>query len=92
MTDITTQTAPPARTERGALGRLLRRPLALLGLALILLIVGSAIAAPWLIRSSPTGWAWLMPCSGVAMLGSLGGMALISLVVMWWPRPDRSAA
>lgn len=56
------------------------------------LAIGAHIAAPWLIRSSPTGWAWLMPCSGVAMLGSLGGMALISLVVMWWPRPDRSAA
>ena len=53
MTDITTQTAPPARTERGALGRLLRRPLALLGLALILLIVGSAIAAPWLVSYPP---------------------------------------
>lgn len=56
------------------------------------LAIGAHIAAPWLIRSSPTGWAWLMPLSGVAMLGSLGGMALISLVVMWWPRAERSAA
>ena len=53
MTDITTQAAPPALAERGALARLLRRPLALLGLALILLIVGSAIAAPWLAGYPP---------------------------------------
>ncbi len=53
--------------------------------------IGAHIAAPWLIRDGSTSWGWLMPASGIAMLGSLGGMALISLAVMWWPRPGASA-
>lgn len=56
------------------------------------LSIGAHIAAPWLIRNGSTGWAWLMPTSGIAMLGSLGAMAVISLAVMWWPRGARSAS
>ncbi|WP_434802937.1 ABC transporter permease [Paracoccus albus] len=56
MTDTTTPMtpapfAPPV--ERGAFARLLRRPLAVLGLLLILVIVGAAIAAPWLASYPP---------------------------------------
>jgi peptide/nickel transport system permease protein len=53
MTDapIAVAASPPA--ERGALARLLRRPLALLGLVLITLVVGAAIAAPWLATYPP---------------------------------------
>lgn len=43
--------APPA--ERGALARLLRRPLAVLGLLLILLVVAAAVFAPWLTTYPP---------------------------------------
>lgn len=42
---------PPA--ERGALARLLRRPLALLGILLIVLVVAAAIFAPWLTTYPP---------------------------------------
>ncbi|MCA0272003.1 MAG: ABC transporter permease [Proteobacteria bacterium] len=45
--------AASAPAERGALTRLLRRPLALLGLVLIALVVGAAIAAPWLATYPP---------------------------------------
>ena len=38
----------PEPRRRGALARLARRPLALLGLAIILLTVAAAIAAPWI--------------------------------------------
>lgn len=51
MTDAPALAAPPA--ERGALSRLIRRPLALLGLVLIALVVGAAIAAPWLASFPP---------------------------------------
>lgn len=52
MTDaIATVTRPTA--ERGALARLIRRPLAVLGLVLIALVVGAAIAAPWLASYPP---------------------------------------
>lgn len=40
-------------TERGALARLLRRPLAVFGLVLIVLILGAAIGAPWLASYPP---------------------------------------
>ncbi|WP_437751318.1 hypothetical protein [Sorangium sp. So ce1389] len=49
---------------------------------------GLHIAAPWLIRGAP-GAAALMPISGVAMLLSLGAMAVVSTVDMWLPRPSR---
>ena len=42
---------PPA--ERGALARLLRRPLAVLGILLIVLVVAAAIFAPWLTTYPP---------------------------------------
>ncbi|WP_437302063.1 hypothetical protein [Sorangium sp. So ce388] len=49
---------------------------------------GLHIAAPWLIRGAP-GAAALMPVSGVAMLLSLGAMAVVSTVDMWLPRRSR---
>jgi hypothetical protein len=49
---------------------------------------GLHIAAPWLIRTAPAA-AQLMPLSGVAMLGALGTMALVSTVDMWMPRRAR---
>ncbi|WP_437283818.1 hypothetical protein [Sorangium sp. So ce406] len=49
---------------------------------------GLHMAAPWLIRSAP-GAAALMPVSGVAMLLSLGAMAVVSTVDMWLPRRSR---
>lgn len=42
--------APPTRT---ALGRLVRRPLALFGLVIILIVVFAAISAPWLAPYDP---------------------------------------
>ncbi|MDK2775820.1 MAG: ABC transporter permease, partial [Tabrizicola sp.] len=44
MTDLSAVDLPP----QGALARLLRRKLALFGLAIILLVVGGAVFAPWL--------------------------------------------
>ncbi|KYF68331.1 MULTISPECIES: hypothetical protein [Sorangium] len=49
---------------------------------------GLHMAAPWLIRGAP-GAAALMPVSGVAMLLSLGAMAVVSTVDMWSPRRSR---
>ncbi|HTN86548.1 MAG TPA: hypothetical protein VL242_22765 [Sorangium sp.] len=49
---------------------------------------GLHVAAPWLIRGAP-GAAALMPISGVAMLLSLGAMAVVSTVDMWLPRRSR---
>ncbi|WP_433926061.1 hypothetical protein AB3662_24350 [Sorangium cellulosum] len=49
---------------------------------------GLHMAAPWLIRGAP-GAAALMPVSGVAMLLSLGAMAVVSTVDMWLPRRSR---
>lgn len=49
MTDLGAD--PPRR--RGALGLLLRRPLAVLGLLLIAIVVGAALAAPWLATYPP---------------------------------------
>ena len=40
--------ALPEPRRRGALGRLARRPLALIGLAIIVLTVAAAVAAPWI--------------------------------------------
>ena len=40
------------------------------------------IAAPWLIRSI-AGTGWLMPLSGIALLLTLGGMAVATLVELW---------
>ncbi|AXC48408.1 ABC transporter permease [Paracoccus suum] len=47
----TTVTAAPP--ERGVLARLLRRPLALLGIVLIVLVVAGAVGAPWLTSYPP---------------------------------------
>ncbi|WP_437719984.1 hypothetical protein [Sorangium sp. So ce861] len=55
------------------------------GVAAAVVTSGLHIAAPWLIRSAP-GAAALMPISGVAMLLSLGAMAVVSTVDMWLPR------
>lgn len=44
------------------------------------------IAAPWMIRGS-AGMAALMPISGVAMLLTLGGMAVVTTIDMWLPQP-----
>lgn len=52
MTDAPILVATPP-TERGALARLIRRPLALLGLVLIAAVIGAAIAAPWLATYPP---------------------------------------
>ncbi|WP_437738745.1 hypothetical protein [Sorangium sp. So ce1335] len=49
---------------------------------------GLHMATPWLIRGAP-GAAALMPISGVAMLLSLGAMAVVSTVDMWLPRRTR---
>lgn len=49
MTDLSAD--PPRR--RGALGLLLRRPLAVLGLVLIAIVIGAALAAPWLATYPP---------------------------------------
>ena len=40
------------------------------------------IAAPWAIRSV-AGLGWLMPLSGIALLLTLGGMAIATLVELW---------
>ena len=40
------------------------------------------IAAPWIIRSA-AGTGWLMPLSGIALLLTLGGMALATLIELW---------
>jgi peptide/nickel transport system permease protein len=45
--------ALPEPPRRGALARLLRRPLAALGLGLIALVVGAAVFAPWLTPYAP---------------------------------------
>ena len=49
MTDATVDSAAPA----GALRRLMRRKLALLGLVLIVLVVGGAVLAPWIAPFDP---------------------------------------
>ncbi|MFZ1468015.1 MAG: ABC transporter permease [Paracoccaceae bacterium] len=49
MTDATVDSAAPA----GALRRLLRRKLAVLGLVLIVLVVGGAVLAPWIAPFDP---------------------------------------
>ncbi|WP_437283367.1 hypothetical protein WME90_23160 [Sorangium sp. So ce375] len=58
------------------------------GVAAAVVASGLHIAAPWLIRGAP-GAAALMPISGVAMLLSLGAMAVVSTVDMWLPRRSR---
>lgn len=61
------------------------RAMAGLTVGVATLAVAAHLAAPWLIRDVSIGWAFLLPASGLAMAVSLGGMALASLVVMWWP-------
>jgi peptide/nickel transport system permease protein len=50
---MTDASLPKVASPRGAFARLLRRKLALLGLALIVLTVVAALAAPWLTRYAP---------------------------------------
>lgn len=49
MTELSVSDAPP----QGALARLLRRKLALFGLAIILLVVAAAVLAPWIAPFDP---------------------------------------
>ncbi len=56
----------------------------LTGTALAVVTSGLHIAAPWIVRGSP-GMVFLMPVSGVAMLVTLGFMALVATVDMWMP-------
>lgn len=51
---------------------------------------GLHIAAPWLVRGRPA-MAPLMPASGVAMLVTMGAIALVPAIDMWLPRPARRA-
>ncbi|MCF8486794.1 MAG: ABC transporter permease [Rhodobacteraceae bacterium] len=50
---MTDASLPKIAAPRGALARLMRRKLALFGIALIVLTVGAAIAAPWLTSYAP---------------------------------------
>lgn len=50
---MTDASLPKITAPRGALARLMRRKLALFGIALIVLTVGAAIAAPWLTSYAP---------------------------------------
>ena len=50
MTDLSASDAVP----QGALSRLLRRKLALFGLAIIVLVVAGAVFAPWIARILPS--------------------------------------
>lgn len=50
---MTDASLPKIAAPRGPLARLMRRKLALFGLALIVLTVGAAIAAPWLTSYAP---------------------------------------
>ena len=47
---------------------------------------GLHLAAPWIVRGRP-GLAWLMGASGIAMLLSLGVLAVVSVVDMWLSNP-----
>ena len=53
MTDLPASPGRPAAPARGVLGRLLRRKLALFGLAVIGLVVAGAVFAPWLAPYPP---------------------------------------
>jgi len=59
----------------------------------VLAVVTSAlhVAAPWIARGRP-GAAFLVPSSGLAMLITLGVMALWSMVDMWLPNPKQPSA
>ena len=50
---MTDAAAPHTRRVAGPLARLLRRPMAMLGLTLVVLIVGAAILAPWIAPYDP---------------------------------------
>jgi hypothetical protein len=56
------------------------------GVVAAVLTSGLHIAAPWLVRGS-AGASALMPISGVAMLLTLGGMAVVTTIDMWLPQP-----
>jgi hypothetical protein len=47
---------------------------------------GLHVAAPWLVRGRPA-LAFLMGTSGVAMLLTLGALAVVSVIDMWLPNP-----
>jgi hypothetical protein len=52
---------------------------------------GAHIAAPWIVRGHE-GLAFLMGGSGVAMLVTLGGIALGAMIDMWLPTPKPPAS
>lgn len=56
------------------------------GVALAVVTSGLHIALPWLLRGRPA-LAWLMAPSGIAMLLTLGVMALGVTIDMWLPSP-----
>jgi hypothetical protein len=47
---------------------------------------GLHIAAPWIVRGRP-GLSFLVGSSGLAMLGTLGVLAVGSVIDMWLPGP-----
>ena len=51
--DLAVATAMPAKLRAGVLKRLLQRPLAVIGLAIIAIVVAGAILAPWLTGYDP---------------------------------------
>jgi hypothetical protein len=61
------------------------------GAAFAVFTSGLHIAAPWIVRDSP-GLAWLMPVSGIAMLLTLGVMAVVATIDMWLPQPSMNNA
>jgi hypothetical protein len=66
---------------------LARIPAWLQGAGVVASIATTALhlAAPWVVRGH-AGLAWLMPVSGVAMLVTLGIVALVPTIDMWLPR------
>jgi hypothetical protein len=56
------------------------------GVVAAVITSGLHVAAPWIVRGRP-GLAFLMSSSGVAMLATLGVIALGSMIDMWLPNP-----
>jgi hypothetical protein len=56
------------------------------GVVAAVIASGLHMAAPWIVRGRP-GLSFLMGVSGVAMLGTLGVMAVGSVIDMWLPAP-----
>lgn len=60
------------------------------GVVAAVLTSGLHIAAPWIVRGRPA-LAFLMPTSGLAMLITLGVLALGAMIDMWLPNPKPPA-